>query len=275
MEDTSFWYDSWSDQGSALSVLLGRRGIIDMGIRNDATVEDAILESRRRRRHRTPLLMSIENELNALTDSLNVEELDISLWKRESGFKHLFSTQETWKLLREQKDKCRWSRGVWFSQATPKFAFIMWLATLNRLSTMDRISSWNPGADSTCVLCKSASESRDHLFFECSYSSQIWEHTIRGVLRSSYTNRWSSIMLLITDGIRDKRKLFCIRYALQAVVYAVWRERNKVKHGDQLMSLSVLKKLVDKDILNKLSLLQTKRIGGMEGALQFWFATRV
>lgn len=85
----------------------------------------------------------------------------------------------------------------------------------------------------------------------------------------------SSIMLLITDGIRDKRKLFCIRYALLAVVYAVWRERNKVKHGDQLMSLSVLKKLVDKDIRNKLNLLQTKRIGGMEGALQFWFAIRV
>lgn len=43
---TSFWYDRWSDRGVLLD-LLGDRGIIDMGISKDATVEEAIFSNRR------------------------------------------------------------------------------------------------------------------------------------------------------------------------------------------------------------------------------------
>ncbi|KAL0669278.1 hypothetical protein Bca4012_031982 [Brassica carinata] len=58
---------------------------------------------------------------------------------------------ETWKLLREEKPKCEWVPGVYFPQATPKCAFISWLATLNKLSTMDQIQNWNRGVNTDCV----------------------------------------------------------------------------------------------------------------------------
>ena len=41
------------------------------------------------------------------------------------------------------------------------------------------------------------------------------------------------------------------------------------------MGISMMKKLVDKGIRNKLSLLRMQRRKGMEGGLQFWFGTRV
>lgn len=273
--NTSFWYDRMSERG-VLSDLLGERGVIDMGIRKDATVEEAILCSHRRRRHCTctVLLKDIEVDLSRMRDCLSQTEEDISLWRKDSRFKNQFSAQKTWQLIRETKAKCSWSRGIWFSQATPKFSFMMWLATLDRRSTMDRILCWNPSIDATCVLCKNAPEFRDHLFFECSYSFQVWEHLIKGMLRNSYTNIWSGIMLLISDRKKEKKKLFCIRYALQSAMYVLWRERNKVKHREKLMPKVVLKKMLDKDIRNKLSLLRSKRVKGMEGALQFWFVTR-
>lgn len=59
---TSFWYDRWSPRG-VLSDILGDRGIIDMGIRRGATVEEAVLNIRRRRRHRADILNDIEAEL--------------------------------------------------------------------------------------------------------------------------------------------------------------------------------------------------------------------
>lgn len=96
----------------------------------------------------------------------------MSLWKRGAGFKDNFSTKETWLMLRKAKPVCPWVKGVWFPQATPKFAFIFLLAMLDRLSTMDRIHRWNAGVDTTCVLCKQATETRDHLFFVCSYSTK-------------------------------------------------------------------------------------------------------
>lgn len=38
---------------------------------------------------------------------------------------------------------------------------------------MDIIAQWNSGVDEICVLCRNASENRNHLFFECSYSVQV------------------------------------------------------------------------------------------------------
>lgn len=82
-------------------------------------------------------------------------------------------------------------------------------------------------------------------------------------------------MLLIANETREKMSLFCIRYAFQAVLYAVWCERNKLKHGDKLLSLPVLKRLIDKGIKNKISLLRMKEVKGTEKLMQFWFQTRL
>ena len=60
-------------------------------------------------------------------------------------------------------------------------SFFTWLAAHNRLATGDRILWWNPQADPVCWLCKSEVESRDHLFFECSYSKEVWKGTVKNL----------------------------------------------------------------------------------------------
>lgn len=62
---TSFWFDNWSDKG-VLFDLLGTRGFIDMGIRREASVEEAVLCYRRRRKHRVMILNNIEEDLDRL-----------------------------------------------------------------------------------------------------------------------------------------------------------------------------------------------------------------
>lgn len=66
---TSFWFGKWSDRG-VLFDILGARGFIDMGIRREATVEEAVFNPRRRRRHRVEILNSIEEELRSLHEKL-------------------------------------------------------------------------------------------------------------------------------------------------------------------------------------------------------------
>lgn len=270
----SFWYDNWSDRGVMVD-LFGDRGIIDLGIKREATIEEVCLGNRRRRRHRTELLNDIEVELASVKEKLREDVEDVNLWQWRSGFKSRFLTQETWLMIRKTYVCCNWAKGVWFAMATPKFAFMSWLAMLDRLSTMDRVAIWNQGVDSICVLCKMAMESRNHLFFECSYSSQVWEYLTLGILRSSYSNVWSIIVPLICDGSRERMRSFCIRYALQSAIYAIWRERNRIRHGEKAMPIAILKKTIDKGIRNKLSLIKKDRRKGMERVLQFWFETRI
>lgn len=121
-------------------------------------------------------------------------------------------------ILREKKAQCAWEKGVWFSQATPKFSFMVWLATLNKMATMDRVSRWSNGVDAGCVLCKSVLESRNHIFFECFFSSQVWQYLVKGILGNDYTNDWHCIQRLINDGRMERKKLFCIRYVFQATI---------------------------------------------------------
>ncbi|CAF1810866.1 unnamed protein product [Brassica napus] len=177
-----------------------------MGIKREATVEEAVISARRRKRHRTLELNEIEEELLAVKEKMRSNAEDVALWKRKSDFKPTFSTQETWMLIRDTKSTCNWEKGIWFSQASPKFDFITWLAKLDRLSTIDRVSRWTQGIDETCVLCKNAVETWNHLFYECSYSGQVWEYLVRGILRSEYTNIWSEIVDLISTGRREKNK---------------------------------------------------------------------
>ncbi|XP_056860010.1 uncharacterized protein LOC130508492 [Raphanus sativus] len=206
---------------------------------------------------------------------MSTETEDVDLWRGKTGFKPCFSTNETWLQIRKLGTPCAWGKGIWFSQATPKFAFMTWIAARNRLATMDRISYWNQGVDSTCVLCKAAQETRNHLFFQCTFSSQLWEQLVKGILRNAHTQNWDDIIELISVSTMERKKTLSLRYAFQISVYTIWRERNKRRHGDSPMPLQVLLKLTDKAIRNKLSLIQKKRVKGMDTILQFWFSTRL
>lgn len=88
---TTFWYDKWCDMG-VMYELLGNRGIIDMGIGREVTVEEVLLSYRRRKRHRRAILNDIERELDVLRDKHNTAVRDLDLWCVTSGFKLKFST---------------------------------------------------------------------------------------------------------------------------------------------------------------------------------------
>ena len=60
-----------------------------------------------------------------------------------------------------------------------------------------------------------------------------------------------------------------------AIFPTIWREKNKIKHGEKLLTMTVVQKLVDKGVRNKLSLMRLKGGKGMEYAIQYWFSTRV
>jgi hypothetical protein len=61
---------------------------------------------------------------------------------------------------------------LWFKGHIPRHSFILWLASLDRLRTMDRLHGGVP--TTTCILCGIHMETHEHLFFECSYTGLVW-----------------------------------------------------------------------------------------------------
>lgn len=136
------------------------------------------------------------------------------------------------------------------------------------------MAQWSASVDTSCIFCQVPVETVDHLFFECSYSKQIWEKLARGVLRDRFTSSWSDIRRIIVDEDQDKMLLFTIRYVFQTAVHSIWRERNRRRHGEAASPYALIAKLIDKTMRNKFSIIQKKGDKRLAGGLQYWFSTR-
>jgi hypothetical protein len=68
-------------------------------------------------------------------------------------------------------------KAIWKSKMFPKLKVFIWLMFHDRLNTRDMISRrhWHLDSGYVCALCESQSiETRDHLFFECSFAQECW-----------------------------------------------------------------------------------------------------
>lgn len=175
-ETISFWYDKWSELG-CLYMLLGLRGVVELGVPLNASVAEA-WSSRQRRHHRTYILNHIKEVLQLKRHHSASHAADISLWwSKWDRYKLGFNIKNTCLLIWDTSPLVPWHKGVWFKLSTPIYSVFTWLAILNRLSTGDQMQKWNRGAHITCTLCNAWLETRDHLFFACWYSAKIWKKT--------------------------------------------------------------------------------------------------
>lgn len=177
--------------------------------------------------------------------------------------------------MRQARPECSWSKGVWFTQSTPKFSFLVWVAIRNRLQTCDRMQVWNAGINTLCVLCQENQETCRHLFFQCRYSAKIWRTLVGGILKEAFTLIWDEIIEMIANPRSTMTEVFLIRYAFQALVHSIWRERNGRRHGEAPKDVRVLIKCVDRTIRLKLLAVKGMKNKYLEESLSTWFGSRL
>ncbi|KAL0455410.1 UNVERIFIED_CONTAM: hypothetical protein Slati_0880200 [Sesamum latifolium] len=104
--------------------------------------------------------MEIVDHLPRLEDSDGVR------WNSTTGE---FTISDAYRLFQPPGPTVGWHVLLRGPLRIPRNCFILWLAILERLSTLDR--TWWTGLDSTCVLCsRGETESHSHLFFQCEYA---------------------------------------------------------------------------------------------------------
>src|SRR5262249_47750446 len=109
-----------------------------------------------------------------------------------------------------------------------KHTFISWMMVHQKLQVKDRLMALGLSNCNKCCLCNIEIETHMHLFAECSVSNLILE-SIKGWLgiTESTSNIWDLAMEIKDSNMWSEfQKRVCLA-AMNAVVYFVWRYRNR------------------------------------------------
>ena len=196
---------------------------------------------------------------------------DTVLWGPQDRQEHEFSTKITWELLRPKEDNKGWFNAVWFKHSVLKHSFNFWVANLNRLPVNARIAQWSPHLSPLCTLCTTHDETRDHLFINCVFASEIWNLLFRRLGHHlNHLQSWNDLISWLLAPFRSSKKKLLCKMASQAAVYLIWKERNNRRHNVQPTTPNILFKQLDRLIKDTLLARRLKK--GCSTLLSLWFS---
>nr|XP_043633200.1 uncharacterized protein LOC122604370 [Erigeron canadensis] len=205
-----------------------------------------------------------------------MDNSDSISWRdRDSNLK-VFSIQNVWEDIRTRDIRLAWTDLVWHKFGILKHAFMLWLVFKRRLKTQDMLRSWDlihssQDEDIVCPLCELESDSHNHLFFECSFSDQVWRGALNEVNMVHSSSSWDSIIQQFLSSIKSKSfKMIASRLILAAAVYMIWQEGNSRLFKKQKKPAAQLVKEVIEVVRLKLLIFRYKRSARMEEDLAFW-----
>ncbi|CAA7054990.1 unnamed protein product, partial [Microthlaspi erraticum] len=181
---------------------------------------------------------------------------------------HGFSAAKTWEIVRPREAEKSWSASVWFKGATPRNAFTMWIATLDRLPVRSRLVAWGLQVSPVCVLCSSQPESRDHLMLSCHFSSTIWREVMARIDPSQPDfSSWTGL-LTWTCGNSNNSPSMLRKLVTQAVVNGIWKQRNNLLHNSVSVTPLCIFRDLDRHIINTINARRSRR--DFENLMSHW-----
>jgi hypothetical protein len=219
------WHDHWHPCGPLLAKF-GYRVIYDSHSNLDARVVSVLRNGNWIwKPARSDELVTIQSRLS----EIRLGDSDRPVWTVAK--KGIYVSSDTWNHLRKKKVEVDWWPLIWFPHAIPKQAFLMWLAVKNRLTTGDR-----------------------HLFFQCSFSSRVWQNCMHRCNIAAPVFDWPSV--IATGCVQWKTKrlrgVLC-RLALSSVVYHLWKARNEIRHQGRPKTEEQLLRLIYWEIRSRIS----------------------
>ncbi|XP_057469411.1 uncharacterized protein LOC130758495 [Actinidia eriantha] len=173
----------------------------------------------------------------------NIDRRDCVIWSPAAA--STFSVQNAWRAIKILQPKVPWGPIIWFKGQVPRWAFIIRLCCLGRLATKDRLNGWGMAVDPTCVLCHQA----DHLFFNCSFSGQIWTRMLAKVQVNRSPSSWD---FQLQWAILNKSKACfssCLyNLGLSADFYHICGERNARVFCNNARGVNSVLRNIERDV---------------------------
>ncbi|KAL0327852.1 UNVERIFIED_CONTAM: hypothetical protein Scaly_2217800 [Sesamum calycinum] len=178
-----------------------------------------------------------------------LEGTDRMSWKSNDGS---FTTTTAYALFHPSGPKVGWSSLLLGPFKIPKNCFILWLAVLGRLSTLDKPCLHHIGGN--CILCSDGfPETHDHLFFTCSFARRCITIIRRQIPLPWPHHDWQRGLLWASSRWRGKHVVnAAYRSLLASLIYNIWQERNTWRFQQCSRLPSIVGALVVEEIRQKI-----------------------
>nr|GEW81420.1 hypothetical protein [Tanacetum cinerariifolium] len=144
-------------------------------------------------------------------------------WRTNSGLVKPFSILNVWKSIR------------------PRFEVVTWHDDVNS------------SLIATCSLCGSQPDSHSYLFFDCGYSTQIWDHMKALADISNMMGDYKDVVAFLSLHVKRRTcKSVIGKLVFSASVYYIWQERNARIFSNQKRSSCQLKEVIHSAVRIKL-----------------------
>lgn len=251
--NAKFWYDSWTPLGPLIK-LLGENGPRSLRVPLNAVVATACNDvGWKLASPRSEAAVSLHSPLTTIQlPSCSTIE-DSFDWTIEGSATNSFSSKLTWNAIRRREEEKDWYKAIWFRGATPKHAFFMWTAQLNRLPTRMRLASWGSNVQTSCCFCSAFNEDRDHLMLWCGFSVDIWTVVLRRLGTSPFFfQSWTALLAWVKLRSANAPPLLR-KLVVQTTLYFLWIERNNRIFNSQVKSTTQIFRDIDRHIINTIS----------------------
>ncbi|KAK4381539.1 hypothetical protein Sango_2958200 [Sesamum angolense] len=232
------WLDPWHPDG----ILLHRypHGPLITGLPMDSPLSTVIVSGN----WQWPSEHHVDiNDIITKLPDIHSGANDAVIWNSSAG---TYTTETAYAVFSSPSNSVEWAPLLHGPFHTPRHNFILWLAILGRLSTLDK--PWCNSTNHGCVLCDGCqTETHNHLFFGCSYSTAIvnilgsklrfhWPHTDWKMGIKWASKKWRGSHLVNA----------AYRSLLAAVVYYTWKERNnRIFQGTSTSAEGVTKIIIE------------------------------
>ncbi|KAF4352150.1 hypothetical protein F8388_012274 [Cannabis sativa] len=182
---------------------------------------------------------------------LNLEQQDQSIWdyaKKDDAswyFKKILSIRENLDEAKLQQaargdkfsaKKCynslvgetpfAYANAIWDTLVLPKHRFIFWQIANSHLLTRDYLHHIMVTPNNLCPVCDSEVETHDHIFFNCYYTSQVFEAVNRWLGDFHWPRSTVEMLQYCSNATKDLTQRI-LNAVMAAVFYFLWKNRNK------------------------------------------------
>ncbi|GJS52904.1 RNA-directed DNA polymerase, eukaryota, reverse transcriptase zinc-binding domain protein [Tanacetum coccineum] len=233
--DTSMWHDKWYNIGP-LDRFISNRDVYNARLDNEARVANLIQDG---------------------------------VWKWPKEWIELFPElqQSPIPCLDIQKKDTVW----WVNLDQEETSFhplAYYTGETYDLRQNNEVEEW---CDFEILLCLCCEDSHENLFFQCSYSSKIWDKLqVKGMLKGSSNSLQMVVHNIAAKPFKNSIKGVLQRLMVSAVVYHVWKERNLRIFQNEVKTVEVLSTCIEKNVEGMLRSLKVKKSSIVLDVAKMW-----